>query len=115
MNGKEKVLVAQERMSQNLIYCFRRKVVGHEDQYMAEIRSIPEGSKRGRGSLFIKMQPAPKGVCIFRLSLPVYAVLYISPYPAQKPSPSPLLGCMKFFEKKYKIWILSEMLRKTRF
>lgn len=74
------MLIAQERMSSNHVYCFhsksvRRCVTGllrgtrlcsivllHQGAYVAEIRSMMEGSTRPTGSLYIKLVKPPKSV-----------------------------------------------------
>lgn len=56
INGGEKVLVAQERMSGNHVYIFSGK-----GKYVAEIRSMMEGMSRPTQSLYIKMVKPQKG------------------------------------------------------
>eukprot|EP00823_Brevimastigomonas_motovehiculus_P004857 TRINITY_DN3319_c0_g1_i1.p1 TRINITY_DN3319_c0_g1~~TRINITY_DN3319_c0_g1_i1.p1 ORF type:complete len:1185 (-),score=282.72 TRINITY_DN3319_c0_g1_i1:723-4277(-) len=56
INGSEKVVVAQERMSSNFVYCFPSKK-GH----VAEIRSMADGQHRPSSTLYIHLQKAPKG------------------------------------------------------
>jgi DNA-directed RNA polymerase II subunit RPB2 len=56
INGSEKVLVAQERMTSNLVYIHQAKMGG----YLCEIRSMAEGSHRVTGSVFLKFAN-PKG------------------------------------------------------
>ena len=60
INGSEKVLVAQERMSSNHVYVF----TGQKGGYMAEIRSMMDGSTRPTSTLFVKMAKPPKGSAI---------------------------------------------------
>jgi DNA-directed RNA polymerase II subunit RPB2 len=70
INGSEKVLIAQERMSSNHCYCFRSK----KDQYVAEIRSMKEGTTRPTSSLYVKLVKPTKGGAIsgqvLRVSIP---------------------------------------------
>jgi len=72
LNGSERVLIAQERMSSNHVYVFNAKM--GPGTYLAEIRSMREGSTRPTGSMFIKMMKAPKGSAIsgyvLRASIP---------------------------------------------
>mmetsp|Transcript_36662 Transcript_36662/g.61867 ORF Transcript_36662/g.61867 Transcript_36662/m.61867 type:complete len:1229 (-) Transcript_36662:326-4012(-) len=54
INGGEKVIVAQERMSTNHVYIFK----GNE--YRAEIRSVEEGTNRPPSSFYIRLVNPPK-------------------------------------------------------
>lgn len=56
INGSEKVLVAQERISGNHVYIF-----GHKGDYKAEIRSMRERSMRPTQTFVIKIQKPKKG------------------------------------------------------
>ncbi len=61
INGTEKVLIAQERMSSNHVYVFSgKKGTG---TYISEIRSMAEGQHRPSSTLYCKMVKPPKGVC----------------------------------------------------
>ena len=55
INGSEKVIVAQERMSSNHVYVFP----GQVDR--VEIRSVQENSNRPAGQLKIELVSPPKG------------------------------------------------------
>jgi len=71
INGSEKVLIAQERMSSNHVYCFSDPKKG---SYVAEIRSMLEGTNRPTSSLYIKYVKSSKGGAIsgpvLRVTLP---------------------------------------------
>eukprot|EP00906_Rhabdomonas_costata_P035045 RCo049268 len=54
INGSEKVLIAQERMSSNHVMCFA-KHMPCKYLYTAEIRSFSAGSYRPASALFVKM------------------------------------------------------------
>jgi len=54
INGSEKVLVAQERMSSNHVYVFSSK-----NGYIVEIRSMLDGSTRPASTMFVKMVKPP--------------------------------------------------------
>eukprot|EP01083_Nonionella_stella_P046301 123948_1 len=56
VNGREKVLIAQERMSSNHVYIFEKK----DGCYLAEIRSQMERSNRAVVSLYVSLEPAKK-------------------------------------------------------
>lgn len=60
INGSEKVLVAQERMSSNHVYVF----ANGKGNYVSEIRSMLDGSTRPTSTLYVKMMKAPKGSAI---------------------------------------------------
>jgi len=55
INGSEKVIVAQERMSTNHVYIFKGK------EHRAEIRSVKEDSSKAPSSFFIRLVKPPKG------------------------------------------------------
>lgn len=57
INGGEKVLVAQERMSSNQVYVFP----GKGGTWVSEIRSMIDGSTRPTGALYIKLVKPAKG------------------------------------------------------
>jgi len=57
INGSEKVLVAQERMANNHVYCFKT-VKGGQTQFYAEIRSRQEGSSKPVSTLVVRYIPA---------------------------------------------------------
>ena len=54
INGSEKVLIAQERMSTNHVYIFK-KSQPNKYLYVAECRSQTEGSNRTASTTFIRM------------------------------------------------------------
>ncbi|KAK4799955.1 hypothetical protein SAY86_025320 [Trapa natans] len=54
INGSEKVLIAQEKMSTNHVYVFKKKQP-NKYSYIAEIRSMPETQNRAPSSLFVRM------------------------------------------------------------
>lgn len=71
VNGSEKVLVAQERMSNNHVYVFMKQ----KKEFVAEIRSVAEGSNRPSATLTVKkLSSAGKGSAIsgpvLRASIP---------------------------------------------
>jgi DNA-directed RNA polymerase II subunit RPB2 len=55
INGSEKVLIAQERMSTNHVYVFKAQA-GSKFSYVAEIRSSVDISSRPTKTLYVKMQ-----------------------------------------------------------
>eukprot|EP00899_Mesostigma_viride_P018122 jgi/Mesvir1/26310/Mv22493-RA.1 len=54
INGSEKVLIAQEKMSSNHVYVFKKRQPS-KYAYMAEVRSVPEVGNRPTSTLFVKM------------------------------------------------------------
>jgi DNA-directed RNA polymerase II subunit RPB2 len=58
INGSEKVLIAQERMAANHVYVFRKSQPS-KYAYVAECRSVVEGSTRGGSGVSVKLL-APK-------------------------------------------------------
>ncbi|KAI8810736.1 DNA-directed RNA polymerase II subunit RPB2 [Cladochytrium replicatum] len=57
VKGSEKVLIAQERMSNNQVYCFAKSGPGpHPYSFSAEIRSQAETGSKVASPVFIKMQ-----------------------------------------------------------
>lgn len=57
INGGEKVLVAQERMSSNQVYVFP----GKKGTWVSEIRSMMDGSTRPTAALYVKLVKPAKG------------------------------------------------------
>ncbi len=55
INGSEKVVIAQERLSANHVYVFK-KPQPHKYSYSAEIRSISELANRGASGFFVSLQ-----------------------------------------------------------
>eukprot|EP01119_Soliformovum_irregulare_P012511 TRINITY_DN3252_c0_g1_i1.p1 TRINITY_DN3252_c0_g1~~TRINITY_DN3252_c0_g1_i1.p1 ORF type:complete len:1194 (-),score=338.40 TRINITY_DN3252_c0_g1_i1:116-3223(-) len=54
VKGGEKVLIAQEKMSQNHVYVFK-KTPPSKYSYMAEIRSVLEAGSRPTSTMYVKM------------------------------------------------------------
>jgi len=55
VNGSEKVIVAQEKMSQNQVYVFK-KAPPSKWAYVAEIRSCPETGSRPTSTMLVRMK-----------------------------------------------------------
>ncbi|KAI3840599.1 hypothetical protein MKX03_004611 [Papaver bracteatum] len=74
INGSEKVLIAQEKMSTNHVYVFKRKQP-NKFAYVAEVRSMAESHSRPPSSMFVgmvsrgKAKGSSSGQCI-RATLP---------------------------------------------
>ena len=54
INGSEKVLIAQERMSSNQVYVFQKKQP-HKYSYVAEVRYMGEKANRPPSGMFVRM------------------------------------------------------------
>ncbi|CAM9765797.1 unnamed protein product, partial [Phaeothamnion confervicola] len=54
INGSEKVLIAQERMSNNHVYCFKKKQPS-KFQWVCEVRSHADRSARPTSTMFLQM------------------------------------------------------------
>lgn len=54
INGSEKVLIAQERMANNHVYCFRKSQPS-KYQFVSECRSIIENSTRSTSTMSVNM------------------------------------------------------------
>nr|GMC70456.1 DNA-directed RNA polymerase II subunit RPB2-like [Ipomoea batatas] len=54
VNGSEKVLIAQEKMSTNHVYVFKKRQP-NKYSYVAEVRSIAEGQNKSPSSMFVRM------------------------------------------------------------
>ena len=54
VNGGEKVLIAQERMAHNHVFCYHDKF----GNYTAELRSVPEGVSRAATQVTVKYLPS---------------------------------------------------------
>lgn len=54
VNGSEKVLIAQEKMSSNHVYVFKKRQP-NKYAYVAEVRSIAEGQNKAPSSMFVRM------------------------------------------------------------
>lgn len=61
INGKEKVLIAQERMTSNFVYVFPKRKGG---MYFAQVRSEMERSNRAIISFYVEMDNPKKGSAI---------------------------------------------------
>lgn len=65
INGSEKVLIAQEKMSTNHVYVFKKRQP-NKYAYVAEVRSMAESQNRPASSMFVRMlsRTSAKGVRI---------------------------------------------------
>ncbi|GLJ37518.1 hypothetical protein SUGI_0762380 [Cryptomeria japonica] len=54
INGSEKVLIAQEKMSTNHVYVFKKRQP-NKFSYVAEVRSMAEAQNRPPSSMFVRM------------------------------------------------------------
>ncbi|KAG0490160.1 hypothetical protein HPP92_007023 [Vanilla planifolia] len=54
INGSEKVLIAQEKMSTNHVYVFKKRQP-NKFAYVAEVRSMAENQNRPASSMFVRM------------------------------------------------------------
>eukprot|EP01095_Lingulamoeba_sp_RSL-Kostka_P010576 TRINITY_DN3844_c1_g1_i1.p1 TRINITY_DN3844_c1_g1~~TRINITY_DN3844_c1_g1_i1.p1 ORF type:complete len:1167 (-),score=408.30 TRINITY_DN3844_c1_g1_i1:82-3582(-) len=62
INGGEKVLVAQEKLANNRVYVFSKKQNNQSKySYVAEVRSLPDGSYRSTSTMFVNMFAPGKG------------------------------------------------------
>jgi DNA-directed RNA polymerase II subunit RPB2 len=63
INGSEKVLIAQEKMSTNHVYVFKKRQP-NKYAYVAEVRSMAETQNRPASSMFVRMlsRAGAKGV-----------------------------------------------------
>ncbi|KAL5989452.1 DNA-dependent RNA polymerase II [Asimina triloba] len=63
INGSEKVLIAQEKMSTNHVYVFKKRQP-NKYAYVAEVRSMAESQNRPPSSMFVRMlsRASAKGV-----------------------------------------------------
>lgn len=61
INGSEKVLIAQERMSSNHVYVFQKKQP-NKYSFVAEVRSIAESQNRPPSTLFVRLLAKSSGV-----------------------------------------------------
>ncbi|KAF9611039.1 hypothetical protein IFM89_026390 [Coptis chinensis] len=66
INGSEKVLIAQEKMSTNHVYVFKKRQP-NKYAYVAEVRSMAESQNRPPSSMFVRMlsRTSAKGVIGF--------------------------------------------------
>ena len=53
INGSEKVLIAQEKMSTNHVYVFKKRQP-NKYAYVAEVRSIAESQNKSPSSMFVR-------------------------------------------------------------
>lgn len=83
INGSEKVLIAQEKMSTNHVYVFKKRQP-NKYAYVAEVRSMAESQNRPPSTMFVRMlsRASSKGVmgylCYFGVSFPSYYYAYSS-------------------------------------
>ena len=61
INGSEKVLVAQEHMSNNHVYCFR-KSQPHKFSWVVECRSQVDSGARPTSTMYMQMYQKPSAV-----------------------------------------------------
>lgn len=63
INGSEKVLIAQEKMSTNHVYVFKKRQP-NKYAYVAEVRSMAESQNRPPSTMFVRMlsRTSSKGV-----------------------------------------------------
>lgn len=63
INGSEKVLIAQEKMSTNHVYVFKKRQP-NKYAYVAEVRSMAESQNRPPSTMFVRMlsRTSAKGV-----------------------------------------------------
>ena len=63
INGSDKVLIAQEKMSTNHVYVFKKRQP-NKYAYVAEVRSMAENQNRPASSMFVRMlsRAGAKGV-----------------------------------------------------
>uniref|UniRef100_A0A0D3BKU1 DNA-directed RNA polymerase subunit beta n=1 Tax=Brassica oleracea var. oleracea TaxID=109376 RepID=A0A0D3BKU1_BRAOL len=60
INGSEKVLIAQEKMSTNHVYVFKKRQP-NKYSYVAEVRSMAETQNRPPSTMFVRMLSGSKG------------------------------------------------------
>ncbi|KAG2318498.1 hypothetical protein Bca52824_011711 [Brassica carinata] len=60
INGSEKVLIAQEKMSTNHVYVFKKRQP-NKYSYVAEVRSMAENQNRPPSPMFVRMLSGSKG------------------------------------------------------
>ncbi|RID50311.1 hypothetical protein BRARA_H01050 [Brassica rapa] len=60
INGSEKVLIAQEKMSSNHVYVFKKRQP-NKYSYVAEVRSMAENQNRPPSTMFVHMLSGSKG------------------------------------------------------
>ncbi|KAK4772822.1 hypothetical protein SAY87_027841 [Trapa incisa] len=84
INGSEKVLIAQEKMSTNHVYVFKKRQP-NKYAYVAEVRSMAESQNRLPSTMFVRMlsQTNAKGACglVKNLALMVYITVGSAAYP----------------------------------
>lgn len=66
INGSEKVLIAQEKMSTNHVYVFKKRQP-NKYAFVAEVRSMAESQNRPPSTMFVRMlsRTSAKGVMYF--------------------------------------------------
>lgn len=81
INGSEKVLIAQEKMSTNHVYVFKKRQP-NKYAYVAEVRSMADSQNRPPSTMFVRMlsRTSAKGVIItfsvFRASFLFSLIFY---------------------------------------
>lgn len=82
INGSEKVLIAQEKMSTNHVYVFKKRQP-NKFAYVAEVRSMAESQNRPPSTMFVRMlsRAGAKGVnwklhAVFWLLIWLFAFIY---------------------------------------
>ncbi|KAK4801738.1 hypothetical protein SAY86_022225 [Trapa natans] len=84
INGSEKVLIAQEKMSTNHVYVFKKRQP-NKYAYVTEVRSMAESQNRLPSTMFVRMlsQTSTKGACglVKNLALMVYITFGSAAYP----------------------------------
>jgi hypothetical protein len=69
INGSEKVLIAQEKMSTNHVYVFKKRQP-NKYSFVAEVRSMAESQNRPPSTMFVRMlsRASSKGVNVYAIS-----------------------------------------------
>lgn len=101
INGSEKVLIAQEKMSTNHVYVFKKRQP-NKYAYVAEVRSMAESQNRPPSTMFVRMlsRTSAKGVRQSFCSSAVCAsLLWVLGYlfDCGLRSATPGLGCDGYF------------------
>lgn len=79
INGSEKVLIAQEKMSTNHVYVFKKRQP-NKYAYVAEVRSMAESQNRPPSTMFVRMlsRSSSKGVMGLWVPFGVERIYFIS-------------------------------------
>ena len=85
INGSEKVLIAQEKMSTNHVYVFKKRQP-NKYAYVGEVRSMAESQNRPPSTMFVRMlsRTSAKGVrellvlgyIVLEIISPLWTVVY---------------------------------------